>query len=121
MPKCTITPRPVLENVKFDKDDGREGLCSTFYHYIIGKLIYFINIQLNLTYVIGICKLSYMRMPKRSHLEAYIAHHYFRYMKNTKKLYEIFYNFNDENKIYGFTNVFGQEIMVGGDLPLATY
>jgi hypothetical protein len=57
MPKSNIAPKTLLEIVKFDKDDGMEGVCSTFYHYIIGKLIYFINIQSNITYVIGICKL----------------------------------------------------------------
>ncbi len=56
MPNCNIAPRSFLENVKFDKDDGKEGVCSTFYPCIISKLIYFINIQSNFTYVIGICK-----------------------------------------------------------------
>jgi hypothetical protein len=57
MPKCNIALIPLLKNVKFDKDDEKEGVCSTFYHYIMGKLIYFINIQPNFTFVIGICKL----------------------------------------------------------------
>jgi hypothetical protein len=90
MPKCNFASRTLLETVKFDKDDGREGVCSTFYHYIIGKFIYFINIQPNFTHVIGICKLWYMRMLKRSHLETYISHHIFRYLKSTKNYMKYF-------------------------------
>ncbi len=65
-------PMPLLANANLDKDEWEVDTNSTLYHRNIGKLIYFTNNWLDLTYAVGVLN-KYMNRPKKTHMEG--AHH----------------------------------------------
>jgi hypothetical protein len=100
MMDCKAMPKPMVTNLKLLSDASSETVNATMYRQIIGSLMYFTNMRLDICFVVNTLS-QYMVEPRSVHLIA--AKHVMRYLKGTND-YGLRYASNREISLQGFTD-----------------
>jgi hypothetical protein len=77
--ECNMSPTPMAKYSKLSADMGEKHVDIHLYQKMVGKLIYFTNTQLDISYVVGVVS-RYMATPQKPHMEA------------LKKIFRYWYN-----------------------------
>ncbi len=95
-----LAQTPLSNGSKLEKEEASKLKDCTIFHQMVGKLIYFTNIHLNILFTTNVIS-QYMSAPHKVHLEA--TKHMLYHIKGIQE-FENFYEVGDNNGLHGFTN-----------------
>ena len=101
---------PMSTTLKLSKDASGKSVEQTLYRGIIGRLLYLTVSRPNISFSVGVCA-RYKADPKESHL--YSVNKIILYVNETSN-YGIWYSFDTNASLVGFSDADWQEIAMIG-------